>query len=199
MLKNIGNKIFYIRIKLNSLISKVYNYFMLMCIWNIDIKKECKFNGKLIVWKSENSIITIGENCFFISNQNTRNLVGINRACTLITQKKNSKIIIGNNSGFSGTVISSALSVKIGNNVKCGANTQIIDSDWHFEDYRSGQPSEINIEDNVWLGINTIVLKGVTIGENTVIGANSVVSHSIPSNVIAAGNPCKVIKSIDIK
>jgi acetyltransferase-like isoleucine patch superfamily enzyme len=46
----------------------------------------------------------------------------------------------------------------------------------------------------VWLGINCIVLKGVTIGENSLIGANSVVTKVIPANVIAAGNPCKVIK-----
>ena len=53
------------------------------------------------------------------------------------------------------------------------------------------------IGDNVWLGINVVVLKGVTIGDNTLIGANSVLTKDIPSNVIAAGNPCKLIKSIE--
>jgi acetyltransferase-like isoleucine patch superfamily enzyme len=52
------------------------------------------------------------------------------------------------------------------------------------------------IGDNVWLGVNSVVLKGVTIGKNSVIGANSVVTRDIPPNVIAAGNPCKVIKQI---
>jgi acetyltransferase-like isoleucine patch superfamily enzyme len=65
-----------------------------------------------------------------------------------------------------------------------------------LDDPRSGQAKEIIIHDNVWLGAGAIVLKGVEIGENTVIGAASVVTKNIPANVIAAGNPCKVIRSI---
>lgn len=56
---------------------------------------------------------------------------------------------------------------------------------------------KINIGNNVWLGAGVIVLAGVTIGDNTVIGAGSVVTKNIPSDVVAVGNPCKVIKSID--
>ena len=84
----------------------------------------------------------------------------------------------------------------IGNNVKVGANTVITDTDWHYEDTRSGRDADVYIGDNVWLGYGVVVLKGVTIGENSVIGARSVVTHDIPANVIAAGNPCKVIREI---
>jgi acetyltransferase-like isoleucine patch superfamily enzyme len=52
------------------------------------------------------------------------------------------------------------------------------------------------IGDNVWIGGNAVVCPGVWIGDNTVIGAGSVVTKNIPSNVIAAGNPCKVIRKI---
>ncbi|MGL5429777.1 MAG: sugar O-acetyltransferase [Vibrio sp.] len=55
----------------------------------------------------------------------------------------------------------------------------------------------IHIGRNVWLGANCVVLPGVTIGENTVIGAGSVVTHSIPSNVVAVGNPCRVLRPIN--
>lgn len=55
----------------------------------------------------------------------------------------------------------------------------------------------IRIECNVWIGANSIVLPGITIGENSVIGAGSVVTKDIPANVIAVGNPCKVLRSID--
>ena len=105
-------------------------------------------------------------------------------------------IKIGNNCGFSGTSISAFKSISIGDNVKCGANTFIMDSDWHPEDYRSGLSSPVIIEDNVWLGLNVVVLKGVKVGANSVIGANSVVTKSIPANVVAAGNPCKIIRSL---
>ena len=66
-----------------------------------------------------------------------------------------------------------------------------------MDDPRSGKCKPIIIEDNVWLGINSSVLKGVTIGKNSVIGAGSVVTKNIPANVIAAGNPCRVIKKIE--
>ncbi|MFT3682727.1 MAG: acyltransferase [Ferruginibacter sp.] len=106
-------------------------------------------------------------------------------------------IAISDNCGFSGTVISCFKHISIGRNVKCGANTLITDGDWHQNDPRAGQPADIIIGDNVWLGVNVIVLKGVIIGENTVIGAGSVVVKDIPANCIAAGNPCRVIKLLD--
>lgn len=135
-------------------------------------------------------------NCTFNSSP-TSNLIGIYSPCMISTIKQNAEIRIGNNCGFSGTVIASALKITIGNNVRCGANTLITDSDWHAEDYRSGSNKEIIIEDNVWLGYGVKVLKGVHIGENTLIGAGSIVTHNIPANVIAAGNPCKIIKKIN--
>ena len=63
--------------------------------------------------------------------------------------------------------------------------------------YRSGEPVDVIIEDNVWLGEGVKVLKGLRIGKNSVIGAGCIVVKDVPANVIAAGNPCKVIKNID--
>ncbi len=54
----------------------------------------------------------------------------------------------------------------------------------------------VTIEDNVWIGGGVIINPGVTIGKNSVIGSGSVVTKNIPENVLAAGNPCKVIKNI---
>lgn len=59
-----------------------------------------------------------------------------------------------------------------------------------------GTSAPITIEDNVWIGANSTVIGGVTIGEGSVIGAGSVVIHDIPAGVVAAGNPCKVIRKI---
>ncbi|WP_423202785.1 DapH/DapD/GlmU-related protein [Lactococcus lactis] len=55
----------------------------------------------------------------------------------------------------------------------------------------------IHIEKNVWLGAGVIVLPGITIGENSVIGAGSVVTKDIPANVVAVGNPCKILHKIE--
>jgi acetyltransferase-like isoleucine patch superfamily enzyme len=163
----------------------------------ISIGKQCKFNGFTKIISGKNNKIIIGSNCKFLSRP-TSNLIGINRPCILSSIGLNaSKLEIGDNCGFSGTVIGCFDSVVIGSGVRCGANTLITDSDWHLSDPRSSKPKAIIIEDNVWLGVNVIVLKGVTIGENSVIGAGSVVTKDIPSNVIAAGNPCKIIKHLN--
>ncbi len=165
-------------------------------IWTVKVGKGAAFYGKTHFFKAKDSKIEIGENCIFNSAVGS-NWIGIDRPCMISTQGYGAKIIIGDNCGFSGTVIGAFKLIKLGKNVRCGANTLITDSDWHLDDPRTSAPAEIIIEDNVWLGVNCVVLKGVTIGENSLIGANSLVTKSIPANVIAAGNPCKVIKPIN--
>ncbi|MGZ3812155.1 MAG: acyltransferase [Mucilaginibacter sp.] len=167
-------------------------------LWKVKIGKNCLFYGRTYFYRSDdNGVIIIGDNCRFRSKR-TSNWIGVNKPCMLSTHGKlGAELIIGNNCGLSGTVIGAFKKIHLGNNVMCGANTTITDSDWHPEDVRSGAPADVIIEDNVWLGVNSIVLKGVTIGENSVIGANSVVTKSIPANAIAAGNPCKVIKLME--
>lgn len=165
-------------------------------IIGIKTGKNCRYYGYTYFYRKLLSTILIGNNCGFRSLFHS-NLIGINRKCSISTLLKESEIIIGDNCGFSGTIIGAAKRIKIGNNVRCGANTLITDNDWHLNDPRSSEPVGIIIENNVWLGVNVVVLKGVIIGENSVIGANSVVVKDIPENVIAAGNPCKVIKKFD--
>ena len=171
-------------------INYLYSYF-----WGIKIGKGVAFLGKTHFFRLKNTELNIGDNCSFSSSVRS-NWIGINRPCMISVQSNGGKLIIGNNCGFSGTVIGAFKMIKLGNNVRCGANSLITDSDWHLDDPRTGPPLEVIIEDNVWLGVNSVVLKGVTIGENSVIGANSVVTKNIPPNVIAAGNPCKVIKQL---
>lgn len=75
------------------------------------------------------------------------------------------------------------------------------DSDWHClipEQRFTGKvkTAAVNIGNNVFIGANALILKGSVIGDNSVIGAGSVVSGTIPSDVIAAGNPCKIIRHL---
>ena len=98
-------------------------------------------------------------------------------------------------------VILDATEITIGDNVFIGPNCGI---------YAAGHPIQIKernegleyakaiqIGNNVWIGGNVAILPGVSIGDNVTIGAGSVVTKDIPSNVIAYGNPCRVVKSID--
>lgn len=185
---------------LNILIIKFFStlFARFLCKLDVNIKlgKKCKFIGIPYLRPLPGSKITIGDNCSFNSSKNS-NLIGIDRKCYISTLSKQAIIIIENNCGFSGTVIAAHTEIIIKKNTKCGANTLITDTDWHLDDIRAGEPKPVIIGENVWIGAGVKVLKGVTIGDNTVIGAGSIVNKSIPSNVIAAGNPCKVIKQIN--
>lgn len=163
--------------------------------WGVKLGHNSKFEGGCYFKRFPKSSIKIGNNCEFLSRASS-NLIGINRPCIISTLTEKAILQIGDNCGLSGTVIGAFTSIKIGKNVRCGANTLITDSDWHSDDPRTGKDKPVIIGDNVWLGVNVVILKGVEIGENTVIGANSLVTKNIPANVIAAGNPCKEIAKL---
>lgn len=108
-------------------------------------------------------------------------------------------ITIGKNfyANYNLTILDTA-EVEIGDNVFIGPNVNIYAATHPLDVERRNQNLEkgipVKIGNNVWIGGNATILPGVTIGDNTVIGAGSVVTKSIPSNVMAAGNPCKIIK-----
>ena len=160
----------------------------------ITIGKGCAFYGIPHFRRFPFSEIKIGKRCTFRSDQ-TSNLIGVNRKCILSTHAKEARIQIGEHCGFSGVTIGAAKEIRIGNNVLCGANSVITDFDWHL-DVAKTEPAPVIIHDNVWIGLNCVVLKGVEIGANSIIGANSLVVRDIPANVIAGGNPCKVLKHL---
>ena len=169
--------------------------YLLARIWNVSLGNNIRFNGLPVFRTKKTGIISIGNNCVFNSSQ-LSNLIGLHNPCILSLYHRDAKIEIGNNCGFSGTVIRCGLHIKIGDNVKCGANTLLLDTDEHSEDPRAGKDSPIIIDNNVWLGANVTILKGCHIGENSMIGAGSIVTSDIPANSIAVGIPCKVIKPI---
>ncbi len=99
-----------------------------------------------------------------------------------------------------GTRISASDEIVIGDGVMMANGTYVTDSDWHTiydRTRRDEQPYPVKIGDNVWLGDNCTVLKGVTIGENSVVAARAVVTKDVPANVVVAGNPARVVKELD--
>ncbi len=185
----------------------VYNYLIhfLCYIKGVKIGREVVFNGFPIIRRIENSIILIGDNCTFNSAKFSVP-AGLQKPCIFVTYREKAEIIFGNNFGASGVTVVAAKKIEIGDNVLIGAHSMIIDTDFHHADPKkrnltSDVPARaIIIEDNVFIGTNCMILKGITIGKNSVIGANSVVINSIPENSIAIGNPCKVVirKSWDL-
>jgi acetyltransferase-like isoleucine patch superfamily enzyme len=170
---------------------------------NVSFKKPISFYGNSYFIRHRYSKMSIGKNCSFTSTSYF-NVAGVNKKNTISTINKDAILTIGDRCGFSGVVICVAKEVTIGENVLVGANCFISDYGFHELDpeirwtgkLSSTLADPVRIGNNVWLGMNVVVLKGVTIGENSVIGANSLVTKDIPANVIAAGSPCVVKKEL---
>lgn len=163
--------------------------------------RNVQIPGKLNLVTSGNNDIGIGDNFYFSSgdavNPISSNLQGA------IYLENGASLKIGNNVGMSSTRLWIHESARIGNNVKIGGCVLITDTDAHPMDYKVRRTSNegtksapIVIEDDVWVGAHSIILKGVTIGARSIIGAGSVVTKSIPADCVAAGNPCRVIKDL---
>jgi acetyltransferase-like isoleucine patch superfamily enzyme len=185
-------------IKINRVVSTKVTYFIFF-LKNIEIGKNNKFFGIPIIERVPLSKILIGSNCRFRSDKTTN--LAPTKKCIIRTFKAEATIIIGDNTGMNGSVITSSDRIIIGKDVLIGYNCYISDTDNHPIDpierhIGKAETAPVEIGDNVWLGANVVVLKGISIGANTVIGANSLVLSSIPPNVIAIGNPCRVIKKI---
>jgi len=123
-------------------------------------------------------------------------------ALVIQPRKPDAEIVIGNNNWLNNNVsIIANEKIVIGDECRIGNNVVIVDCDFHeiepaFRGRSHGITSTVSIGNNVWLGSNVMVLKGVTIGDNSVIGAMSLVSKSIPPNSLAVGNPARVLRRL---
>lgn len=137
--------------------------------------------------------------------------IGVNPSPNLYSEygyidarKSNSNIVIGDDVWINNNVmiISEGEGIEIGSRTLIGLNVEITDSDFHdlHPDKRMGgipKTAKVMIGKNVFIGSNVKIFKGVSIGDNSIIANSSVVTKSIPSNVIAGGYPAKVIREID--
>jgi len=163
---------------------------------------KLKVAGLLKVEVTRRGVMKIGNSLQVNSGQNF-NLIGRQQKTIFWVE---GALHIGDHVGMSSTALICNHKITIGNYVKLGGGVCIYDTDFHNLDPEIRRNPELDkklaakapviIEDNVFIGAHTTLLKGVTIGENSVIGACSLVSKSIPPNQIWAGNPAKFIKAI---
>ena len=144
--------------------------------------------------------IVFGLNCKF----GYKDSAGFYSSYTYIEARNPKAVVVfGNNNYFNNNCTIEAFdSIEFGNDVLVGVNCSFLDNDGHnlaIEKRKSEIPNSapIRIGNNVFIGDNVTVLKGVSIGDNSVIGSGSIVTKSIPSNSIAAGNPAKVIRELN--
>lgn len=192
--------------RLINLFSMVFNIIKFKQM-GVVFGKRLRVSGNMYLEVGQNSRIKIGDNFHLISGK-MFNSIGRNiKSC--IRADDQSEIIIGDNVGMSNVSIWAKLSIKIGDNVKIGADTIVLDSDMHSLDYMhrrnftedvaNAKKKAIIIGDDVFIGARSIICKGVNIGDRVIIGAGSVVACSIPSDEIWAGNPARFVKRLNTK
>jgi acetyltransferase-like isoleucine patch superfamily enzyme len=188
--------------RIGSLIS--FPYVRLIFLLNgIKWGQGWSFYGAPIIQKHVQSKMSFGADLQLRSCTRS-NPLGINHPVILATLNQNAQLIIGDHFAMSGGCICVGEKVIIGNNVAVGANSTIVDTDFHplSSSLRAINPQDaetkpVVIEDDVFIGMNCLILKGVTIGKGSVIGASSIVAKDVPPGVIAAGNPARVVREIE--
>ena len=159
--------------------------------------KGCIING--IINRRGRGIVSIGDRVKINSSQLANPLGGSSK--TTICALPNGIIKVGNDVGISNSVLIARELIEIEDGVLIGADVKIYDNDFHSLDYRDrGGPNDVPktkpviIKKNAFVGAHSIILKGVTIGERSIIGAGSVVVNSIPDDEIWGGNPARLIR-----
>ena len=196
MLRNINQK----RHAITLIFWKFY-YEGFFRLHGFPFKKNWQINGTPFLRTYPGSRIEIGHRLVLTSNL-VANPIGVIQPVFLRVEA-NAYLKIGNDVGISGSSISVAQEVTIGSEVLIGSGVLIMDNDMHQLDPINRRYSTENIAnapvhigDKVFIGARSIVLKGVQIGNGSVIGAGSVVSSDIPSMCIAVGNPARVVKRL---
>ena len=172
---------------------------------NIEIKGKVTLNGIPLIEIMKGSRLYIGTDVSLNSN-NKGYHINLHSPVKLLADRPGAVIRIGDKTRIHGTCIHAYQSVVIGNNCLIAANCQIFDGNGHdlsFPDVDNrintkGTSKPVTIEDSVWIGANSIVLPGVTIGRGSVVSANSVVVKDVPPMVVVGGNPAVIIKNYTV-
>ena len=171
---------------------------------NVTIEGDFIARGTPVMRISLSGRMIIGSG-FQMNSGVMHNTIGRPQRCSFVVGE-NACLSIGNNVGISSTAIVCKLSVVIESDVRIGAGVVIYDTDFHSLKYdeRTVTPEikdhvrhkAVVIKKGAFIGGHSTILKGVTIGEKSIIGAGSVVSKSVPPNEIWAGNPARFVKAL---
>lgn len=158
--------------------------------------------GMPIIQRYRGSRIELGEG-LLLRSWPSSNPLAPNHPVVLATRSAQALIRVGRDVGMTGATIVAAERIEIGDRVFVGANATIVDTDFHpldpetrQRDVLAGEHRPVVLEDDVFVGMNSLILKGVRIGRGAVIGAGSVVTKNVPPGVVVAGNPARITRRL---
>ena len=200
--------VFYLKKAINILSVKFYTPInkLYLKLNNASFGKGLKVRGKIYIFRhSSESKIFIGKNVT-INSSGKSNPIGCGNK-TYIQMVDNATLTIGDNCGLSNTAVTCASSITLEDNVLLGSGCKIYDTDFHALDYSERikgnyknapiKTAPIVIKEGVFIGAGAYILKGVTIGKHSIIGAGSVVTKNIPDNEVWAGNPARFVRKVE--
>lgn len=170
----------------------------------IMIARSARLVGKPIIRTFPDSTIEVGERAELVSTPSRATMV-LNHPCHLQTYRAGARIAIGDDVGMSGATICSTLLITIGARTMLGANVTILDTNFHplaaegrrFAAIPEPEPDDaVVVGEDVFIGAGAFVLPGTRIGNGSVVAAAAVVRGDVPADVIVAGNPARVVKSL---
>lgn len=191
--------------KLFKKVLGVYSRFLLTVV-GVQYGKKISLGAPPLIVRNRTASIIIGDDVTLAANS-YQNPACLSNRLILAAHNPKSKIVIGDHTGISCSVIYAAKSIRIGKHVNIGADCAIYDNDFHPMDLLARRKHEVDsisakdivINDDVWLGARVTVLKGVTIGKGAIIAAGSVVTKDIPAFTLAGGIPAKEIRKLAVQ
>lgn len=188
-----------IKNRINGFFNKIFLQYLKFRYKKLKIGKNVRID-----WISNidiyNNYCKIGDNVIIQSFRKNYH-AGIPFPSGILIDITGASVEIGDNTYIHGTYIHAQNSIKIGNNCAIASGVNIIDSNGHKiaskkRNLHRDKPEQIIIGNNVWIGLNCIILKGTIIGDNSIISAGSVVKGIFPENSIISGNPALLVDKI---
>jgi len=167
----------------------------------VEFQGRAQFQGRPIISVAKGAHLIIGDGVS-IASAVRANPLGLFQPSVLRALAPGAQLVLGRGVGLSGTVLCAGSLIEIGEQTIFGAGAMVLDNDFHVPCGEWGWSTDcttnarpINIGRGVFVGARAIILKGVTIGDRAIIGAGAVITRSVPSRRVVAGNPAREVNS----